>query len=112
MDEQYHSLRYDNNGTLEGIQVDSAIRDENGLRISTGYGKKVETFNLIALGEVSDITIRHTLGDIPSAVQVYLYDGEEYEAIATDVHATGEVISIHLTVPLAAGTKYRVKAII
>lgn len=94
------------------LQVDSAIRDANGMRIDTTYGKKVETYNLIALADTTHVQINHTLGDIPSAVLIYLYEDGVYERIEADVFATQSMVGISFEVPLGQGTIYRVKIII
>lgn len=101
------------NGTK--LQVDSAIRDGTGRRIDTNYAKKVETYNLQATAEnITEITISHSLGDIPSSVQMYILNTatDEYEMFNADVVATDTRIKIRLSSSLPIGTKYYVKALI
>lgn len=77
--------------------------------------RKVETYNLQATAEnITEITISHSLGDIPSSVQMYILNTatDEYEMFNADVVATDTRIKIRLSSSLPIGTKYYVKALI
>ena len=79
------------------IQAESAVRDEDGYRISTAYPKKTGIRVRPSAGQ-SIVKISHSLNSEPSAVFVYLIhhtDPERFERIETDMIATKSHIELN-----------------
>lgn len=90
------------------IQVESAIRDEEGYRIATSYPKKIDIRCKPAAGQRT-VVIHHGLNNAPSAVLLYLVHHttpESYEKIETDISVTATDIILNFielpTVPADA----------
>ena len=94
------------------LQVDSAIRDEDGYRFSTVYPKKIEQdVNLIS-NSSNTYTVRHQLNAIPSAVSLYMEKDGQLEQIGADISATASNVRITLTNPLDIGIRLLIKIVI
>lgn len=97
------------------IIVDAAIRDGDGYKIASTYPRKISEVVTVATSTVDHITINHTLGNIPSVVQLYILNTQtnKFELYTVDVNATSSQINIDLSNhPLDEGTTYYVKALI
>lgn len=101
--------RLTRNGTK--IQVDSAIRDGNGARIDTTYSKKAEEWKVYA-DFSNEITLSHSLGDVPSSVMVFVKNGDNYDEVYTDVTATTTAITVTFSQSPSYGTGIKIKALI
>ena len=80
------------------IQVDSAIRDGDGYKISTTYPKKVDI--RAKPGTAKTLIIAHGLQNAPSAVSLYVVhhtDPEILEKIEADILVTNTTITITFT---------------
>lgn len=82
------------------LQVDSAIRDGDGYRISTTYPKKVDI--RARPGNKKVVLIHHGLDNAPSAVSLYQVhkdnsDNESFEMIGADMTVTDTDIIITFT---------------
>lgn len=72
------------------LQVDSAIRDGDGYKISTTYPKKVD-IRATPSSSQKTVIIHHGLDNAPSSVSLYVVhhtDPETYEEIMTDMVVT------------------------
>ena len=72
------------------LQVDSAIRDGDGYKISTTYPKKVD-IRVTPASNQRIIVIHHGLDNAPSSVSLYVVhhtEPETYEEIGTDMTVT------------------------
>lgn len=79
------------------IQVDSAIRDGDGYRISTTYPKKVDI--RAKPGNKKILKVIHGLDNAPSAVSLYQVhkdnnNNESFEMIGADISVTDIDITI------------------
>ena len=77
------------------IQVESAIRDEEGYRFATSYPKKVDI--RARPGAAKTLVIAHGLQNAPSAVSLYVVHHttpESLEKIEADIMVTNTTITI------------------
>lgn len=98
------------------VQVDSAIRDGNGMRIDTTYAKKMEFEQEVYVDDSFTITVAHSLGDIPSSVtvfkKVYIAGTYSYSQILVPYEANESTITLIFETQPEYGTKLKIKALI